>query len=355
MNSKAVIAMSGGVDSSVAASLALEAGYECIGITLKLYSGGSRCCSLEDINDARQVAWRLDIPHYVLNFTGEFETNVIRPFVETYMRGETPNPCIDCNRFIKWKALLQRAAQLGFDRLVTGHYAQIERDTVSGRFLLKKAEDLQKDQSYVLYMLSQDELRRTLFPLGALSKARVRSIAEEKNFITAKKNDSQDICFVPSGDYGAFIESWTGKPLEEGEIVNMQGKVIGRHRGLARYTLGQRRGLAVACNEPVYVAAKSIRNNTVTLGSETSLYSKSCRIRDINLIPFERMEKPMHVKVKTRYLQKEEGARAEQCGPDEIRIDFDEEQRAITPGQAAVMYDGSYVVGGGTILQGNAD
>jgi tRNA-specific 2-thiouridylase len=355
--------MSGGVDSSVAAALMLKEGCDCIGVTLKLYKGEDRaedaapgpktrrrgCCSLADVNDARQAAYRLGMPHYVLNFTESFRNEVIRRFVETYEAGATPNPCIDCNRYIKFEQLLYRAGQLDFDLLVTGHYARIERDGGSGRFLLKKAADLKKDQSYVLYCLSQEQLEKTRYPLGGRNKSQVREIAGELGFANAEKPDSQDICFVPDGDYGGFMERRAGKPYPGGNIVDKSGKILGRHRGLVRYTIGQRRGLGVAMNEPAYVTAKDMAANTLTLGPEADLYSKTLRAGNINLIALPRLERPVRVRVKTRYLQAEQWARAEQTGEDEILMEFDETQRALTPGQAAVMYDGDTVVGGGTI------
>jgi tRNA-specific 2-thiouridylase len=349
MCKKAIIAMSGGVDSSVAAALMLERGFECTGVTLKLNKGESRCCSLADVNDARNVAFKLGIDHYVLNFTEEFDSRVIRHFVETYERGGTPNPCIECNRHIKFNLLLLRARQLDFDVLVTGHYARVAQDASSGRFLLKTALDEKKDQSYVLYCLTQQQLGRAHFPLGELSKNDVRRIAEERKFVNAAKSESQDICFVHDGDYGNFIEGYTGKTYPEGDIIDMEGKVIGRHRGIIRYTIGQRRGLGVAANAPVYVAAKSTADNTVTLGPASALFSKSLIAKDINLIACADLKKPMRVMVKTRYLQAAQSAVAEQTGEDSLRIEFDAPQRAITAGQAAVMYDGDIVVGGGTI------
>ena len=342
--------MSGGVDSSVAAALCLEQGSQCIGVTLKLYKGESSCCSLADVNDARNVAFGLGIDHYVLNFTEEFDEYVVRHFIETYEAGETPNPCIECNRHIKFNSLLLRARQLDFDILVTGHYARITKDPVSGRFLLRKGLDEKKDQSYVLYCLTQQQLERTSFPLGELSKDEVRRIAEDKKFINAAKGESQDICFVPDGDYGSFIEEYTGKTYPGGDIIDMEGKIIGRHKGLIRYTIGQRRGLGVAANTPVYVAAKSTAANTVTLGPDSALFKKSLNAKDINLIACEDIKKPMRVMVKTRYLQKAQSATAEQTSDNNLLIEFDLPQRAITPGQAMVMYDGDIVVGGGTIL-----
>ena len=341
--------MSGGVDSSVAAALCLEQGLQCIGITLKLYKGETRCCSLADVNDARNVAFNLGMDHYVLNFTEEFDKHVIRHFVETYEAGATPNPCIECNRSIKFNLLLLKARQLDFDLLVTGHYARIRHDQASGRYLLLKALDEKKDQSYVLYCLTQQQLQRSRFPLGELTKNEVRQIAEEKNFINAAKEESQDICFVPNGDYGNFIEEYTGKTYPGGDIIDLEGKVIGRHKGLIRYTIGQRRGLGVAANVPVYVAAKSVSANTVTLAPDEALFSKSLDAKDINLIACDDLKKPMRVTVKTRYLQTEQKAVAEQTGEDSIHIEFDNPQRAITSGQAAVLYDGDIVVGGGTI------
>jgi len=341
--------MSGGVDSSVAAALCLEQGLQCIGITLKLYKGETRCCSLADVNDARNVAFNLGMDHYVLNFTEEFDKHVIRHFVETYEAGATPNPCIECNRSIKFNLLLLKARQLDFDLLVTGHYARIRHDQASGRYLLLKALDEKKDQSYVLYCLTQQQLQRSRFPLGELTKNEVRQIAEEKNFINAAKEESQDICFVPNGDYGNFIEEYTGKTYPGGDIIDLEGKVIGRHKGLIRYTIGQRRGLGVAANVPVYVAAKSVSANTVTLAPDEALFSKSLDAKDINLIACEDLKKPMRVTVKTRYLQTEQKAVAEQTGEDSIHIEFDNPQRAVTSGQAVVLYDGDIVVGGGTI------
>jgi len=346
--------MSGGVDSSVAAALCLDHGIPCTGITLKLYKGESvrpkgGCCSLADVNDARNVAFSLGMDHYVLNFTEEFDKYVVRHFVETYEAGATPNPCIECNRSIKFNLLLLRARQLDFDLLVTGHYARIRYDSASGRHLLLKALDEKKDQSYVLYCLTQQQLRHSRFPLGDLSKNEVRKIAEEKNFINAAKEESQDICFVPDGDYGGFIEEYTGKTYPCGDIIDMEGKILGRHKGLIRYTIGQRRGLGVAANVPVYVAAKSVPLNTVTLAPDNALYSKSLDAKDINLIACENLKKPMRVTVRTRYLQTEQSAAAEQTGENSLHIEFDKPQRAVTPGQAVVMYNGDVVIGGGTI------
>jgi tRNA-specific 2-thiouridylase len=348
-NKRALIAMSGGVDSAVAAILMKEVGYECIGATMKLIvSGGSKCCSLEDINDARAVAWKLEIPHYVLNCTSDFTRHVIEPFIKSYEEGETPNPCIECNRHLKFSLLIRRAMELDAEKLVTGHYARIEKS--GDCYILKKGVDHHKDQSYVLYMMSQKALSMTAFPLGNLTKAEVREIAAARGLSNAEKKESQDICFVDHGDYADFIEAYTGRSFPEGDITDTKGKVLGRHRGLIRYTLGQRRGLGVAINSPVYAAAKNMAANTLVVGGESSLYSASLTSRKINLIACENLFQPQRLTVKTRYLQKEQWALVEQTGPDTVRVDFDEPQRAITPGQAAVFYDGDTVVGGGTIV-----
>jgi len=342
MPAKALIAMSGGVDSSVAAALMLESGCLCTGVTLRLCGNDG-----SDLNDAAQAADKLGIAHRVLDFTDAFRGKVIQPFIKTYEGGATPNPCIDCNRYIKFAFPLFRAEALDFDFFATGHYAQTEQS--GSRRLLKKAADPKKDQSYVLFSLDQETLARARFPLGHLSKSEVREIAEAHGFTNADKEESQDICFVPDGDYGAFMEQYTGKCYPHGDILDLAGKVIGKHKGHVRYTLGQRRGLGVAANEPVYVAAKDTEHNTITLGPESSLYSKALIADRINLIACENLEKPIRLKVKTRYLQHEYPALVTQKGPDEIRVEFDEAQRALTPGQAAVFYDGDIVVGGGII------
>jgi tRNA-specific 2-thiouridylase len=358
--------MSGGVDSSVAAFLMLEQGCDCIGITFKLFSTGDvegsgcrvpgggvssraqkSCCSLEDVNDARAVAYRLGIPHYVLNFAEDFRREVIGRFIETYERGATPNPCIDCNRYIKFSGLLQKARQLEFDAIATGHYVRVERS--GSRCILRKSADAAKDQSYVLYAATQEQLAAARFPLGNLVKSEVRKIAERQGFVNARKRESQDICFVPDRDYAAFIERYTGRAAEPGRIVDSAGNVLGRHRGLIRCTIGQRRGLGVSKNGRVYVAAKSAADNTVTLGPEESLYARTLDADNINLIACERLEKPVRVTAKTRYLQEEQEASAWQTGEDTIRVVFDRGQRAVTPGQAVVLYDGDVVIGGGTI------
>lgn len=352
---KALIAMSGGVDSSVASLLIKEAGYEATGITMKLYGGElpenstNTCCSEDDIADARAVCNKLKIPYYVFNFTDCFNEQVISRFIEAYENGSTPNPCIDCNRYIKFDRLMKRMEELKMDFVVTGHYARIEYSEKLGRYVLKKAVDNTKDQSYVLYSLTQYQLSHTLFPLGSMNKTEVRKIAEENGFINAKKHDSQDICFVPDGKYAEFIERYTGKTYENGDFVDKDGNILGEHKGIIRYTIGQRKGLGLALPAPMYVFKKDLENNKVILGSNDDLFTSELYADNINLITTDRITEPIRIKAKVRYNQKEQPATAEQIG-GKLHIVFDEPQRAICKGQAVVMYDGDTVVGGGTIL-----
>ena len=355
---KALIAMSGGVDSSVAAYLMKEHGYDCIGVTMKLFqnedAGVSRkksCCSLDDVEDARSVAHNLGIPYYVFNFTADFETQVIEPFIHSYEQGRTPNPCIDCNRFMKFDKLLDFAFAHGLNYIVTGHYARIERDENTGRYLLKKGVDEGKDQSYVLYNLTQHQLAHTIFPLGAYSKTQIREMAEQQSFCNARKHDSQDICFVPDGDYVGFMEQYTGKRYPSGDFIDESGKKIGTHAGAVRYTIGQRRGLGLPMGDRVYVCAKDMEKNTVTVGPVESLFAKRVIVRDMNWISVPGLTGEMRVKAKLRYRQKEQPAVASPLDGDRILLTFDEPQRGPAIGQAAVLYDGDTVVGGGTICQ----
>ena len=351
---KALIGMSGGVDSSVAAWLTQQAGFDCIGATMRLYANQaeepeSSCCSLDDVEDARSVAHRLGMPFYVFNFTQDFRKNVMDTFVDAYEEGLTPNPCIECNRHLKFERFLHRAQELGCQYIVTGHYAQIcEEDN---RFLLKKAADTAKDQTYFLYTLTQDQLAHTRFPLGSLTKAEVRAIAEEKGFVNAKKHDSQDICFVPDGDYMAFMERYTGKQYTPGNYLDLSGRVVGQHKGAVGYTLGQRKGLGIALGAPVYVCGKDMHNNTVTVGPNEALFHHSLRANGCNWFPFDTLKEPIQCKAKTRSRMMEQPATVYPEENGTIRVKFDDPQRAITPGQAVVLYDGDTVIGGGTITE----
>ncbi len=355
---KAMIAMSGGVDSSVAAFLTKEAGYSCIGATMKLFANDDigvcrehSCCSLDDVEDARSVARSMNIPYYVFNYSERFTELVMDKFVEAYENGMTPNPCIDCNRYMKFEKLYSQAKELYCDYVVTGHYARIEFDDNCNRYILKKAIDLSKDQSYVLYSMTQDQLAHTLFPLGGMEKTKTRQIAEENGFINAKKHDSQDICFVQNGSYAEFIEQYTNKKYPEGNFVDMQGNILGKHKGIIRYTVGQRKGLGLSLKEPMYVAKIDVENNTVVLAKDAELYSTSLIANNINLISVDRINEPMHLKAKVRYRHTEQPATVTQIDEDTVSIVFDEPQRAITKGQAVVLYDGDVVIGGGTIIK----
>ena len=351
---KALIAMSGGVDSSVAAYLAQQKGYDCTGITLKLFDGDDverdkTCCSLDDIEDARSVCRAIGIPYYVYNCKDSFRENVIDRFIRAYETGATPKPCIDCNRYIKFEKLLRRAEELRFDKVVTGHYAQVAYEESSGRWLLKKAADSSKDQSYVLYALTQEQLRCVYFPLGGMTKQETRALAEPLGLYNAKKRDSQDICFVPDGKYADIIERYTGKTYPHGDFVDESGRVLGEHKGIIRYTVGQRKGLGLALPAPMYVKAKDLAENKVILCDNASLFSRELTATDINLIAVERIEGAMRVKARVRYNQPEQPATVTQPDEHTLRIVFDEPQRAICKGQAVVLYDNDTVIGGGVI------
>ena len=355
MNKKALVAMSGGVDSSVTALLMKQNGYDCMGVTMKLFSNeevnirDNTCCSLDDVEDVRSVAHTLGMPYHVFNFSDKFAQCVIEKFIDAYENGRTPNPCIDCNRYLKFDKLYQRAKELGYDYIATGHYARVEFSEEHGRFLLKKAVDPGKDQSYVLYSLTGEQLSHTVFPLGTLTKNEVREIAEKHGFVNARKHDSQDICFVTSGKYSDFIEGYTGRTYPEGNFVDKDGNILGRHKGIIRYTVGQRKGLGLALPHPMYVIKVDTLSNTVVLGENEDLFSKTVTADNINLISVDNIYKPMRVKAKVRYSQPEQWATAVQTDENTITLEFDEPQRAITQGQALVLYDGDIVVGGGTI------
>jgi len=357
MGDKVLVGMSGGVDSSVAALLLQRAGHQVCGVTLKLYSNEDigicdntrTCCSLQDVEDARRVACRLGIDHLVFNFGDRFKEAVIRPFAQSYLRGETPNPCIECNRTIKFGKMLERARLLGMDHIATGHYARSEYDPARGRWVLKKAADQAKDQTYVLYVLTQDELAHTYFPLGGMTKPQVRALAEENGLCNARKPDSQDICFVRDGDYAGFLTGVMGLASPEGDFVDRQGKVLGRHRGIIHYTIGQRRGLNISFGKRAFVVAKDPVRNTVTLGEDADLYAPGCLVRDLNWVALPGLEGPAPALVKTRYTQKEVPATLFPAENGRVRVQFDAPQRAPAPGQAAVFYDGDTVLGGGTI------
>lgn len=352
---KAMIAMSGGVDSSVAAFLCVRAGYECAGITMKLFYNEDigigrekTCCSVEDVEDARSVAYKLGIPYYVFNFSSDFGRQVIDMFILSYEAGATPNPCIDCNRYLKFDKLLQRRKELGYDFVATGHYARIAFD--GSRYLLKKAVDRAKDQSYVLYMIKQEQLSHVLFPLGAYRKAETRKIAEDNGFVTARKRESQDICFVPDGDYAKFIETRTGKHYPCGNFVDRSGRVLGEHKGIIHYTVGQRKGLSLSLPEPLYVCEKRPEDNTIVLGDNAQLLSSSFNARDLNWIACDAPPETLRVKAKVSYRHPEQWATVTTAGHNSAHIEFDEPQRAVSKGQAVVLYDGDIVVGGGTIV-----
>lgn len=348
-NESVLIGMSGGVDSSVTAFLLKEAGYNCIGCTMLLHS--SPCGGEDHTADAQAVAVRLGIPFSVFDFQNQFSDRVIGNFIGCYERGRIPNPCIECNKYLKFGAMLDKALALGCQYVATGHYAQICQDSNTGRYLLYKAADRAKDQTYFLYGLNQHQLSHTLFPLGSLTKEQARQIAEAQGFLNAQKRDSQDICFVPDGDYAAFMERYLGKTYPGGDYLDLDGNVVGRHQGAVRYTLGQRKGLGIALGAPVYVCSKDMEKNTVTVGPNEALFANGLLAENWNWFPFPELTAPMEVTAKIRHSQTEQPAIVYPESNGFAKVVFHQPQRAITPGQAVVLYQGDMVVGGGTITK----
>lgn len=354
---KVVIGMSGGVDSSVAAAVLLEKGYEVIGVTMKIWSETSGdakqaekgCCSLSAVDDARNVAYKLGIPYYVMNFQDVFEDKVIDYFKHEYLKGRTPNPCIACNRFVKFEAMLQKSISMDIDYIATGHYAIIEYDETLKRYLLKKSVTDKKDQTYALYNFTQDQLSRTLMPIGDYTKEQVREIAEKLELDVASKPDSQEICFVEDNNYAKFIKENTDKKIKSGHFVDTKGNILGKHKGIIHYTVGQRKGLGITFGKPMYVVGVDIKNNNVILGENHETFSKSLIADDLNYIMIDKLEKPMEVKAKIRYSAKESDATIYPIEDGKVKVDFKEPQRAITPGQSVVFYSNDIVVGGGVI------
>ncbi len=350
MSEKVMVGMSGGVDSAISALMLQRGGYDVTGVNCRFFCHGEESAGT-DAEDARAVAGKLGIGFQIIDFTEEFKKTVIGNFISVYEDGGTPNPCIVCNKQLKFGALLKAAEEQSFDYIATGHYAQCGYDRESGRYLLKKGADPSKDQSYVLYCLNQHQLSRTLFPLGSMTKEQARELALSENLINARKKDSQDICFIPDGDYGSFIEKWLDKTYPTGDFVNTEGRVLGTHKGIIRYTVGQRRGLGLALPAPMYVKEKDVKNNRVILCSNEELFTRKVDATDINLITCDRLDAPIRVRARARYSHREQWARVWQTDENTLHAEFEEPVRAATVGQSLVLYDGDYVVGGGIIVK----
>jgi tRNA-specific 2-thiouridylase len=361
------VAMSGGVDSSTVAAMLRAEGHEVVGLTMQLWnqrrlaghegmpeSVQGRCCSLDDVYDARRVAETIGIPYYLVNHEERFERDVVRPFVEQYLSGRTPIPCSLCNNHLKFDQLLIVAQQIGADALATGHYAQVEFDQAGRRWLLKRPADRSKDQTYFLFGLTQDQLSRALFPLGGMMKPEVRELARQHGLALAQKPDSQEICFVPGGDYKKFLDAYLAEqgealPDTAGELVTTDGTVVGEHGGIHNFTVGQRKGLGLATGSPLYVIQIKGDAHQVVVGQQEDLYTRTLRTHRVNLISVEDLQKPMRATVKIRHRHEGAAGLIEKTGDDAIQVTFDEPQRAVTPGQAAVFYDNDVVIGGGWI------
>ena len=357
MGKKVVVGMSGGVDSSVAAYLLKQQGYDVVGVTMQIWQDESHeeienkggCCGLSAVDDARRVAAMLDIPYYVMNFKSEFKRDVIDYFVREYLAGRTPNPCIACNRYVKWESLLTRSIQIGADYIATGHYARI-CELPNGRYAIRNSVTAKKDQTYALYNLTQEQLKRTLMPIGDYTKEEVRKIAEDIGLMVAGKPDSMEICFVPDNDYASFIEKETGVTSVPGDFVDVDGNVIGKHRGVIHYTVGQRKGLGIALGKPAFVVAIRPEQNQVVIGEDRDVYTERLYANNLNFMAVDDISEPVHVKAKIRYSHEGAYCTVRKIDSDTIECIFDQPVRAVTPGQAVVLYDGEYVLGGGTII-----
>ena len=357
MRKKVVVGMSGGVDSSVAAYLLKQQGYDVVGVTMQIWQDESHeeiekkggCCGLSAVDDARRVAAMLDIPYYVMNFKSEFKRDVIDYFVREYLAGRTPNPCIACNRYVKWESLLTRSIQIGADYIATGHYARI-CELPNGRYAIRNSVTAKKDQTYALYNLTQEQLKRTLMPIGDYTKEQVRKIAEDIGLMVAGKPDSMEICFVPDNDYASFIEKETGVTSVPGDFVDVDGNVIGKHKGVIHYTVGQRKGLGIALGKPAFVVAIRPEQNQVVIGEDRDVYTEKLYANNLNFMSVGNITEPVHVKAKIRYSHEGAYCTVRKIDSDTIECIFDQPVRAVTPGQAVVLYDGEYVLGGGTII-----